>query len=92
MSLYTKCMRNGSLILFWIAIIVALMTIAGVLGGSWDMVSSGLASPYEDHSPSALWLFLTSVSSGLSSAAWPFFGSALLWLVDKRFPATGAAE
>jgi hypothetical protein len=85
-------MRNGSLILFWIAIMVALMTIAGALGSSWNMVSSGLASPYEDHSPSAMWLLLVSVSSGLSSAAWPFFGSAVLWLVDKRFPVTGPVE
>ena len=92
MSLYAKSMRKGSLILFWVAIIVAVMGFAGVLGSQWDMVSSGVASPYESHSPSAILMVLTALASGLSSAAWPFFGAALLRLLDARLPIRGAGE
>lgn len=92
MSIYDKSMRNGSLVLFWMAIIISVMTFASVLSNSWEMVSSGLASPYEDHSPSAVLLVLTALASGLSSAAWPFFGSALLWLLDRRLPALESKE
>jgi len=92
MSLYTKSMRNGSIILFWAAIIISVMTFVGVVGSQWDMVSSGVASPYETHNPSAILVILTALASGLSSAAWPFFGAALLWFLDARFPYRGAGE
>ncbi|MGH6694951.1 hypothetical protein [Sphingopyxis sp.] len=92
MSFYTKCMRNGSVILFWMAFIVGVMGFIGVLGSSWGMVSSGVGSPYEDHSPGAILMVLTALASALSTAAWPFFGAALLWLLDMRLANREAAE
>ena len=83
MSFYAKCMRNGSLILFWIAVVMAFATFVSVVGGMWDMLTSGVSNPYQSHSPNAFFQLLLAFGTALSSAAWPFFGAALLWLLDS---------
>ncbi len=92
MSFYAKCMRNGSVILFWMAIITGVAGFVSVVNGMWEMLTSGLESPYQSHSPSAFVQLLLAFGSALSTAAWPFFGAALLWLLDKRIPISGKAE
>jgi hypothetical protein len=85
-------MRNGSLILFWTALIVAAFSFVTAVAQNWDTVSGDLAPPYEDDSGSASLLLLMALTAALSSAAWPFFGSALLWLLDNRLLKLEAAE
>jgi len=92
MSLYVKCMRNGSLILFWIAVVTAVATFVSVVGNIWDMLTSGVSNPYQSHSPNAFFQLLLAIGTALSSAAWPFFGAALLWLLDSRLVKREAAE
>ncbi len=92
MSFYAKCMRNGSLILFWIAVVTAIATFVSVVGNIWDMLTSGVSNPYQSHSPNAFLQLVLALGTALSAAAWPFFGAALLWLLDGRLVKGGAAE
>jgi len=92
MNFYAKCMRNGSLILFWMAIIIAVMTLASVATSYWNMMSSVETLPYRDHSGSNAFNLLLAFGSALSAAVWPFFGAALLWRLDTRYPTSGKAE
>lgn len=91
MSFYNACMRYSSMILFWGAVAVFL------LGFFSSLLSRlALASAYMPDSGA----IMTSVNvinafyTGFSSAFIPFFGAALLWLVDAKFPDQGgeAAE
>ena len=92
MSFYAKCMRYGSLILFWIAVVTAIATFVSAVGGIWDMLTSGVSNPYQSHSPNAFLQLLLAIGTALSSAAWPFFGAALLWLLDSRLVKGEVAE
>jgi hypothetical protein len=92
MSFYAKCMRNGSLILFWMAIIAGIGSAATVLLNVSDMVISGVDDVYQPHGLRAFFQIFMALVSGISSATWPFIGAALLWLLDKRLPEQEAAE
>src|SRR3546814_7532462 len=70
--------------LFWIAVVTAFATFVSVVGGMWDMLTSGVSNPYQSHSPNAFFQLLLAFGTALSSAAWPFFGAALLWLLDRK--------
>src|SRR3546814_16917494 len=84
MNFYAKCMRNGSLILFWMAIIIAVMTLASVATSYWNMMSSVETLPYRYHSGSNAFNLLLAFGSELSAAVWPFFGAPLLNLEERR--------
>ena len=92
MSFYSKCMRNASLILFWLAIFAGVGTTMSVISSVWDMVSSGVGDVYQPHGPRAFYTILSALVAGISSAIWPFIGASVLWLLEKRLPKQEAAE
>ncbi len=92
MSFYVKCMRNSSLLLFWMAIIAGIGSAAAVLLNVSDMVISGVDDVYQPHGPRAFFQIFMALVSGISSATWPFIGAALLWLLEKRLPNRDTAE
>jgi hypothetical protein len=83
MSFYRTCMRNASVILFVIAIVVMIGGATSVLANESQLFEDG-SSEFDN----ANWLRLTTLFSalwaGASSATLPFFGSALLYALDRR--------
>lgn len=92
MSFYQKSMKHASVILFCVSLVVAIGTLISVLSNNWDMVSSGVGDVYQAHGPTAFFQILIAFVSSISAAIWPFFGAAILWLLDDRLSKSEAAE
>ena len=92
MRFYRFSMRNASLILFWIAIIVAITTLGSTLGTMWEMLERAFGDAYADHSLAEFMLILQALGSSLLYAAFPFFGSAALYLLESHYNRSEVAK
>ena len=93
MRFYEKAMRNASVILFWSAFALfagSLLLSAAVY--EQQMQSTGMEIPTRTDSRDAIWQIVGAVVNAWNVALFPFFGSAFLWVLQKRLSMAGVAE
>ena len=78
MSFYTICMRNSSLILFWMAVVLFLLGLVSPFFAYEQLQAMGNDQPIEVN------VVVTAVVQALSIAVWPFFGAGLIWSLQSK--------
>lgn len=78
MSFYERMMRDASLVLFWMAVLL-------FVGGFAMSVLQDLPefSPYGGNGLSVRSV-VTAIYSALSAAVWPFMGAGIIWTLQRR--------
>jgi hypothetical protein len=88
-TFYHHLMRSAAIVLLIAAAVI-------VVAGAWPVLVAFRSMAHNlGDAPEYLGsaLVAQSVALGIEKAAWPFFGAALLWRIDRRWPiSTGAAE
>jgi hypothetical protein len=84
---FLKTMHAAPKLLFWIAVIVFVGSALARLAMQFDDRGAMMAG-----GQLTLWELATTLVGAASAAVWPLFGAALLWRLDRRFPADKPSE
>ena len=91
MRFYTKAMRNASMILFWSAFTLffgSFLVNAAVYGQMFNQQGVEISPAISSHD--MVWQMISAALNSWNNAMLPFFGAAVLWLLERKLPTAGA--
>ena len=93
MTFYSKAMRNASVILFWSAFALFLgsfLVSMAVYSQLFQQQGVELSPPIG--SREIVWQMISGALNAWNISLLPFFGSALLWTLERKLPSAGGTE
>ena len=93
MRFYQKAMRNASTILFWSAFVLffgSFLVNMAVYNQMFQQNGVGSVPPFG--SREMLWQLISSALNAWNNSLLPFFGAAILWVLERKLPGVGGAQ